>query len=410
LPTFMVISRPLHPNRCLLNCVILTLILTNTACCAVKVPKQARFCSQPLVTFSNWHVTKPFSILDVQDHSALIAVEIKQVSATAKGLESYLPVYRVERWHLPDLIWQGTGNTIVRLGELIAGRLAGDENFLFYRDRLVISDTTLKDLELTYYPTLLEDRLGRGTPAIGVAAGGDYVMIDDHLWDHRNGKWHTDKQWHLISPEIVMGSHFTAAIGSYPSGKVWLIPYQNPERAITFPSPEFQQLFLSPDEKSLLIGERNGHYRFIDVERQTELEDWKTQSGYAWANWRYNRLLTISRGGNWSLHQIAPHREVAHGSMAKNGFAIISTHQPVGILFDPEQNKVEFVQLTDGAPMGEQHLPELADSYAWLDQKVPLAYSQEPLTVLLPVQETRQGIPQFKPYRLQMDACDNVSF
>jgi hypothetical protein len=58
--------------------------------------------------------------------------------------------------------------------------------------------------------------------------------------------------------------------------------------------------------------------------------------------------------------------------------------------------------LDDGRQLGQQKLPELGKSWAWLGQNLPLAYSRKPLTLMLGGGLTKLGVQQFRPYRLEM--------
>lgn len=381
---------------------LLLLLFLDAAGGADSLNRQAWFKPQALVSFTSWEKNMWFRVLDVEGHSALIEVEIKSPSTGCKVPVDCLPAYRIERWRLPNLILEGAVEKPVILGELVAARVAGAETFLFYQNQLVIADKALKILERVSYPEGLGGRLDHGSPVIGVAGGGDYVFVNSHLWDRQRGHWQTDQRWGLISPRLVMGAHRVMALGSLQSGKVWLIPYQAPKRAHRVQAREFQRLSLSPDERRLLIEERNGLHRLINVEGRNEVQRWSQRSQYQRISWRHNRSLAITRDDTWTLHQIEPHRVIARGSQEKDTFAIVAEQLPVGIFFDPKRSMAKMIHLNDGRTLGQQALPELSQSYAWLGQDVPMAYSQRPLTLLLGSGSSKRGVQQFRPYTLEM--------
>lgn len=401
--TTMVMLRQIRPGKFIAVIkILLVLFFFGPAWGADMLQKKAVLNPLPIVSFANWSGPLPFRTLDVQDQSALIEVEINPVSEKCDALKDCLPVYRIERRHLEGLILEGFNKEPTKLGQIVAARLAGNESFLFYRDHLVIADRTLNVLERVLYPESLKGRLEHGSPVIGVAPGGNFVFIDTFLWDRQSRHWYSDTRWKLISPELVMGDHRVMALGSYHSGEVWLIPYQKPQQSHRFEANKFQQLFLSPNEQSLLIEEQSGCHRLINTENQVEEQHWKQWIRYQQISWRNNRILAIEPNGNWTLHQIEPHLFITRGSLTQGGFSIISDQLSVCIFFNPEQNMANFIHLDDGHSLGQQKLPELRTSYAWLGQKVPLAYSRKPLTLLLDAGLTKRGIPQFRPYRLEM--------
>jgi hypothetical protein len=400
----MVTLPPIHPSKVMMMTkLLLFLCFFGTVWGSDSFQEQALPNPQPLVSFANWSKPLPFRALDVQDQSALIEVEIKPVSQNCEVLEDCLPAYRVEHWHIPDLTREGYTKAPIKLGELVAARLAGTETFFFYRDRLVITDSALNVLKRVSYPEILQERLDDiGSPVVGVANGGDFVFIETFLWDRQRRHWHSDQRWKLISPDIAMGDNRAMALGSYHSGEVWLIPYRAPKKSHRFKAREFQRIILSPDERRLLIEEKSGLHRLIDVENRDEVQHWKQRIHYQQISWRNNRTLTIERNGRWTLHQIEPHQIIARGSQSEDSFAIVSEQLPIGIFLNSGQNTAKLIHLDDGRQLGQQKLPELGKSWAWLGQNLPLAYSRKPLTLMLGGGLTKLGVQQFRPYRLEM--------
>jgi hypothetical protein len=310
-------------------------------------------------------------------------------------------VFRIERWRLPEFKLEGASKDRVDQGELAVYRLAGTENFLVYQDRLIITDRAMNVQETIVYPEALDS----GSWTVGVSSNGRFAFIDGYLRDQDQERWYTNRWWHLISPDVVMGEKRVFALGSYHSGRVVLTAYDNPEQATQFDVYEYHDVFLSPDEKRLLIVQRNGLHRLIDVETQAELERWRISDiRYDKINWRYNRLLAVDDDGAWSLHQIEPHQLITEGPGAKDGSIIVAKDEPVGVYIDDNKQTATLIDLHNGGLLATQKIPELADSYRWLQQRVdsPLAYSQRPLTLLFYTGMTKEGIEKFKPYRLEI--------
>jgi len=402
----MVLLPPFNPiNLLIMYRIFIYFFFINAAWESDSFQDQAWLNPQPLVSSSSWPNNISFRALDVQGQSALIKVQIKAPSENCEVLEDCFPVYRVEHWHLPDLRREGLTKTPIILGELIAARIASSECFFFYRDRLVITDRALNLLESVPYPEFLQERLDRrgGTPIVGISGNGDFVFIDTSLWDRQRRYWHTEQKWELISPGIAMGHSKVMALGSYHSGAVWLIPYRVPNQSHRLRARTYQRLFLSPDEQRLLIQQRRGLHRLINVvEKPAEIQRWRQRIHYQRISWKHNRSLAIKRNGGWTLYQIEPYQIIARGSQAEESGAIVSEQMPIGIFLNPEQNTANLIHLDDGRSMGQQKLPGLSTSYSWLGQGLQLAYSQRPLTLLLYSGLSNHGIQQFRPYRLEM--------
>jgi hypothetical protein len=232
---------------------------------------------------------------------------------------------------------------------------------------------------------------------IGVSDTGDFIFIEDHLWNRADNSWYHNRDWQGIGPELLMGKE-KMILSSYWSKQIWVIPLKSPQQAFDL-ELSTQWISLSTDENMLLI-EQPKH--FFSQEVKTCVIDLLDKPGkrmgcfkqkYPLVDWSANRAYKIRRDKRWSLYQIKPVKLIGSGRLEQGAIPLLIDERDAVLLVQEDATyqltgNFQVIGLGNGKTIHEGAITEISQSGGWLGSGNVLCHSDNPFTLLLNSNDT----------------------